>query len=438
MDGFSVKETTFVWHLVSGSTFKARGIGGGTASSSTSCFDGPAFTTATGRVIGERKTISNTSQDDANGSNYASTNPNRLTPVAPLDANDCVPSTPKRVEREANQDGRGSDNAGNDLGQAKARGDEGSSPSDVTLSPGSRAAKAAIEAAVAVIRRSAIRRRGPPPPRWISPDTRATGRASSGEVEGKKESASRLCSTPFVVKRSTASSGVGHSTTQDAQARVRTPAATSSGLGKPGARGRFLGGLAKGTAEGGTPIAKGGMRVDGVSEDAVVDPSTPHAPGSKAAPVRIVTPAAAGSSPHGTNQQQGATVPSGGSAEKSQGERKEAAENVGISEAETPRRDCSQPKSATGPMSSSSDAVLVPPSPAAPSKLVVMFVAAGSLGMGLHEDETEEGSVVLKGVSPTSAAANVPTGWRITEVGGENVRRLGRKYTVYYTAIVTQ
>lgn len=432
MDGFSVKETTFEWHLVSGSTCKARG----TARSSRSCFDGPAFTTATGRVVGERKKITNTSQDDTNGSNCVSTNPNQLTPVAPLDPIDSIPSTPKRIEREENQDGRSSDNANNNLGQAKTRGDERPSPSDAKLSPGSRAAKAATEAAVAVIRRSVIRRRGPPPPRWISPDTRATGRALSGEVEGEQESASRLCSAPFTVRRSTGSSIVRQSTTQDAQAQLHTPRAASFGLGKPGVRGRLLGGLAKGKSESGTPIAKGGMEVDGITKDAVVDPVTPHAPGRNVAPVQVVTPATAGSSPHEGNQQQGISVSSDGPVEKSQGERNEVTENVGISEAETPREDCSPP--GERPTSSLSEAFLVPPSPAAPSKLVVVFAAAGSLGMGLHPDETEEGSVVLKGVSPTSAAANVPTGWRITEVGGENVRRLGRKYTVYCTAIVTQ
>lgn len=431
MDGFSVKETTFVWHLVSESTCKARG----TASSGKSCFDGPAFTTATGRVVGDRKTITNTFKDDTNGSNSVSTNPNQLTPAAPLDGNDTIPSTPKRVERESNQDDRSSDNASNYLGQAKARGDEGPSPDDATLSPGSRAAKAATEAAVAVIRRSVIRRRGPPPPRRISPDTCTTGRALSGEVEGEQET-THLCSAPFMVRRSAGSSIVRQSMAQDAQARISTPTPTSSGLGKPGARGRLLGGLAKGKAESGTPITKGGVGVDGTIKDAVVDPVTPRAPGSNAVPLQVVTPATVGSSPHEGNHQQGTSVSSDGPAEKSEGGRKEATENVGISEAETPRGDCFPPDERT--TSSSSEAVLVPPSPAAPSKLVIVFAAAGSLGMGLHPDETEEGSVVLKGVSPTSAAANVPTGWRITEVGGENVRRLGRKYTVYHIAIVTQ
>lgn len=62
-----------------------------------------------------------------------------------------------------------------------------------------------------------------------------------------------------------------------------------------------------------------------------------------------------------------------------------------------------------------------------PGRIVVTFSSAGSLGMGLEEDESEEGTMLLAGKSPTSAAANVPDGWRITKVDGRDVRRLGGK-----------
>lgn len=62
-----------------------------------------------------------------------------------------------------------------------------------------------------------------------------------------------------------------------------------------------------------------------------------------------------------------------------------------------------------------------------PTKLVVKFSSVGSLGIGLEEDENEEGSLVLASKSPTSAAAKVPDRWRVTEANGKSVRRLGGK-----------
>lgn len=61
----------------------------------------------------------------------------------------------------------------------------------------------------------------------------------------------------------------------------------------------------------------------------------------------------------------------------------------------------------------------------APAPMVVTFSAAGSLGMGLEADVTEEGTMCLAGKAPTSAAAGVPNGWRVTDVNGKSVRRLG-------------
>ncbi|CAM9968684.1 unnamed protein product [Scytosiphon promiscuus] len=45
--------------------------------------------------------------------------------------------------------------------------------------------------------------------------------------------------------------------------------------------------------------------------------------------------------------------------------------------------------------------------------------------MGMEADALEEGTMCLAGKAPTSAAAAVPDGWRITAVNGKCARRLG-------------
>ena len=476
MEGITVKETTFTWHLAGGSDSSDGGCVDRIHGSSVSlpCFHTPAFTTASGRVIGERKESSHTVHED--GGDVPPQVLSRFPFGAPHDTNAITPSTPERIDQELRRGGEHDEetptdvpcDSPNDIPNTSSRPVETSTesvPSAAELSPESKAARAAAQASLAAVRKSFVRRKGVAAPRRPSSGTPATSLSLAGERDGDgRESITRpLCSTPFMIKRAKASSGAGQSARQDAVSRSRTTAtaAASPGLSGNGSRSRLgaipVGRIPNGASSGGVAGVGRTPKVEGTTEDGSAeviagDPDTPHAPGSNAAPARFVTPAAgkralprreegAAIKDDGRKREVGAGIPTGRFFEK--GAKKKVSSDggaTGAGEGQKGRGDRPTCEDTPGPTPSTTTASGTPggggtvaaapaapvlPSPATPSKIVVIFMEAGSLGMGLQDDETEEGSVVLMGVSPTSAAARVPTGWRITEVGGRNVRRLG-------------
>lgn len=440
-------ETTFSWHL--------NGKGG------SACGNTPAFATANGTVVGETNTPSSPSSplvgpslDDDDGGDsisFASSMPSLSTPGAVLgkgcDGSDqggaggtierrtgstATPHTVSTPPRPSDAPCLGISMPTTHIGSSSS-GDAKNVAIGDGASPESRAAAVAAQASVAAVRKSAIRRRG------IIPATARSLRASPGvgEAAGATTEASTtskiLCSTTFVIRRPP-SSGQNKSTT----AAAGEVGKNTLGLGRPlhlsddgGASGKPLQagkGPPSGISTGGVVRAAVGT-TDGV--DAV--PDTPQGAGKVTRMVPLVTPTAEEDAPWGVDEissemsrkrkardassvQTPASGICGETGKESSGK---------ISATDLPAAAAEGTAAVANPVLASPHTPTPPP---AARKIVVTFAAAGSLGMGLGVDETEEGSVVLGGKAPTSAAAVVPDGWRLTKVDGKCMRGLGGEW----------
>ncbi|CBJ26024.1 hypothetical protein Esi_0018_0105 [Ectocarpus siliculosus] len=240
-------------------------------------------------------------------------------------------------------------------------------------SPESRAAAAAAQASVAAVRKSVVRRRGAVVPKRVPSLPTATaaaaaaGAAGGAGAAGESSSAPRLCSAPFVIKRKTASP----SSAVAAAAGVVTPAA---GAGEA--------------------------------------PPPPPPASSEGAGLK-------------KKRKDKSSRREGGAASVDKERRKKSKKGTGVSAAAAAARAAVGAGAGVGAGEELRRASPVGHTPAAAPPMVVTFAAAGSLGMGLEADTTEEGTMRLAGKAPTSAAAAVPNGWRLTAVGGKSVRRLG-------------
>lgn len=432
------------------------------------CGEAPAFTTANGTVVGEHEKTTRMlhDDDDAAGacSNLVAAGPSLPPEGVPLNANASMLSTPEGPERNSIEAGgsesslvrkegigkKGSPAA--PTGKTRVRpaslsglvevSSVGIGPGTDGLSPESRAAKAAAQASVTAVRQSVIRRRRGLPARVsLAAAPLADAQEASGGTEGP--SPTRLCSTAFVIRRPMASSGVSRQTTQGA-----------AGVGKS-AHGRPLD-LGE---SGGDRKDTNGRASKALSIKAA--PDTPQASGRNLPPDRFLTPAAGdkvgsaeGSGTEATRPLDHAVAPGVGAAagvdpntQFTKSSKPRVSVEKGKKRKKTAKGDTVQGKTTGGcpqngasgkPLGAAalaehaaagSATAVVPAAAATPApartRLVVTFSVEGSLGLGLGEDETEEGSVVLTGKSPTSAAAGVPDGWRFTEVDGNNVRGLG-------------
>lgn len=286
-------------------------------------------------------------------------------------------------------------------------------------SPQSRAAAAAAQASVAAVRKSVVRRRGAVVPKRVpSPPTAAaaTGAAGGAGAAGESSSAPRLCSVPFVIKRKTASQSSAVLAAGKVSGNKSGPPDLSGG-DQAAAMARQTGGR--------DSVDPGKPRVDGGGDRCETVAPTPACP-------RVVTPAAGAVEAPAPAPTEGAgrkkkrkdksSRREGGAASVDKDRRKKSKKGAGVSAAPATVGAGSGP-GAGEELTGASPAGVTPA--AAPPPMVVTFAAAGSLGMGLEADTTEEGTMCLAGKAPTSAAAAVPNGWRLTAVGGRSVRRLG-------------
>lgn len=459
MDGMTVMESTFSWKMVA--DVGARGYDYTDAP--------PVFATANGTAIGrsskrhtvEASLLSTTGPAASEGGGAGAGREDKcggeqgkiccsiVTPHGPSEGLVGTPSAATTIShRDANFSGE-DDRLVRTPPTAEVAS-KGRGVAAVSLE--STAAAAAAQASMAVIRKSVIGRRGAVPAvvqRLSSPASSAQA-DEDGATLGPRGSSGRLCSAPFVIRRAPTSAGQQSRETGRRTATLGR-AVDSSGGGNDG-RGRGTGGIKKQGTVGvlDTPQA-GGQG----SETRPTD-------GGEAYQARLVTPCArptvgvVGSKDGSPPSEKALTVavtesratttskrrPSGG-----KGPRRVTTEG-GDSDATGAHLNGSNlrgsgsvtndaaghdplaglPGKAAGATDGEVEAAA--PSPAVqPTKIAVTFSAAGSLGIGLGEDETEEGTVVLEGKSPTSAAAAVPDGWRIAEVDGQNVRCAGGELT---------
>ncbi|CAB1119965.1 unnamed protein product [Ectocarpus sp. CCAP 1310/34] len=279
-------------------------------------------------------------------------------------------------------------------------------------SPESRAAAAAAQASVAAVRKSVVRRRGAVVPNRVpSRPTGAAGAAGGAGAAGESSSTPRLCSIPFVIKRNTASPS-------SAVATGKVSGNKSGPLDLSG--GDQAAAMARQT-EGRDSVDLGTPRADGSGDRSDTAAPTPAA-------ARVVTPAPAFSEGAGRKKKRKdkSSRREGGAASVDKERRKKRKKGAGMSAAPAPAPaavGAGERLGAGEELRGASPAGGTPA--AAPPPMVVTFAAAGSLGMGLEADTTEEGTMRLAGKAPTSAAAAVPNGWRLTAVGGKSVRRLG-------------
>ena len=315
-------------------------------------------------------------------------------------------------------------------------------------SPETRDAKAAAQASLTVIRQSIIRRRGgmsnraPRPPPAMGQD--AAGAAAAGAEAGPPSDV-RLCAAPFVIRRPPSSS-----------VSVPRPASFPRPASTPGAGAKsgpldLTRALADGSGDRNIEHSKGPTE-----KESGRAPDTPAVPGRENPAAQLVTPAtgdvSGGSKPTGTvvglkrprasnargglggkaskRGREGGAVAGDPAAADSQSKGGRSLSGISRSDAS----DLEKPSDAAlvdGRATTAVEAVVAVAAaaaaapPSAPTKIVVTFSAAGSLGMGVAKDVTEEGSVILAGKAPTSAAAVVPNGWRLTEVNGKSARGLG-------------
>ncbi|CAM9928758.1 unnamed protein product [Ectocarpus sp. 12 AP-2014] len=434
MQGVHVMETTFTWQM--------EGEGGGRTFG-----DAPAFATANGTAVAVQKTgasvpavIPGPASGDGDGSAAArGDGDGGFVGGGSRRATQAAAGLRTPGPSAAGVDGAAADSSGLDDDQRR-----GSAPVVVTppanpnastppppllvcrlgeqqqQSPESRAAAAAAQASVAAVRKSVVRRRGAVVPKRVPlRPTAAAGAAGGAGAAGESSSTLRLCSIPFVIKRKEASPS-----SAVAAGKVggnKSGPLDLSGGDQAAAMARQTGG--RDSVDLGTPRAEGsGDR----SETAAPTPAA----------TRVVTPAAgAGEAP--------APVPaptsSEGAGRKKKRKDKSSRREGGAASVDKERRkkrkkgaEVSAAPAAVGAgaglgageeLRGASPAGDTPA--AAPPPMVVTFASAGSLGMGLEADTTEEGTMRLAGKAPTSAAAAVPNGWRLTAVGGKSVRRLG-------------
>lgn len=481
MEGMTVMETTFSWNMLSGG-----GRGGGV------CGDSPAFVTATGRAIGWNKkhapvscagafdgNSDSTCDDNGVGGGVSAVPSQKSDKPFHATITTTTPGLytpgPTGVDGETGGGTKGGcggmGREGQDVrsgltsapvvtphtmstplchpgtpsaGSVSLAMGEGRKTDTGAASPETRAAKAAAQASLSVIRQSIIRRRGgmpnraPLPPPAVGQD--AAGVAAAGSEAGPPSDV-RLCATPFVIRRPPSSS-----VSVPRPASYPRPASTPGA----GAKGGPLN-LNRASADGSGDrnIGHGKAPTEKESERA---PDTPAAAGRGNPAAQLVTPAtgdmtagaaatsaAAGLKRPRTNSArgglggkapkrgtEGGVVAGGPAAADSRGKGGRPLAGISRSDAgglEESSDAASVNGRATTAVVAVAAAAAAPPS--APTKIVVTFSAAGSLGMGVAKDVTEEGSVILAGKAPTSAAAVVPNGWRLTEVDGKNARGLG-------------
>ena len=330
--------------------------------------------------------------------------------------------------------------AGSNPGVVSRAIGEGGNTDTGAASPEFQVAKAAAQASLSVIRKSIIRRRGgmpirptPPPPARQD----ATGAAAAGGETWPLVDA-RLCATPFVIRRPPSSSSSS-----------KPRPASKSGAG---AKGGPLD-LSRAGDEGSGERDVGGGEAPTERKPGRA-PDTPAAVGTGNLAAQLVTPvtggmagdggvvtgavglkrnraSSAGKGLRGKGPKRGKSskAAADGMATAGAGEKDgyPGADGSGKQSEETSVHGAATAAAAAAAVevaAASETAPAVAP-PCAPTKIVVTFSAAGSLGMGVAQDDTEEGSVVLAGKAPTSAAASVPNGWRLTEVNGKSARRLG-------------
>ncbi len=443
MEGVHVLETTFSWAL------QDRGRGSGTFG------DAPAFATANGTVVGQQR------KKHAEAATAAASCP--VTPaspvVGPLDHRDhnhdgdaacgdgvaraasglCTPRPDAPAIGNKTDEGGGPKTAPVVTPFSISASSPSSSPPPPLLvrrlgeqqqqqqqSPESRAAAEAAQTSLAVVRQSFVRRRGaimakkalPPPP-------------VAGAEAVEPASSKRLCSTPFLVRRKPP---LSPSAAANSDASPRARGAGGAGGSSSGGTSRPLdlsAGDASAATAGRASSGGGAEKIGGGAAGA--DPDTPRGSGGSktgdAPPgaARVVTPATAEGQGVGAaagagrkkrkERQQPANQEAGGGASSKGKGRKKSKKRPRVSAA------------AAGAGGASEGVVTASARPAeaapAPAPITVTFSAGGSLGMGLMADVTEEGSMCLAGKSPTSAAAPVPDGWRLIEVDGKSVRRLG-------------
>lgn len=290
-------------------------------------------------------------------------------------------------------------------------------------SPESRAAAEAAQMSLAVVRQSFVRRRGAVAPKKVLLPPPVAGAAA------EPASSKRLCSTPFLVRRKPALS----------------PSAAANSDASPPARGaRGTGGSSCGTsrpldlsaadvstaATGRVSYAGGAEEIGG--EAAGVSPDTPRGRGGSK--TGDAPPGAAGVVTPAATEGEGAGAAAGARRKKRKERQKPADQEAGGAASskgkalkkrkKEPRVSAAAAGAGAGAGGGSEGAGPAEAAPA-PAPMTVTFSAGGSLGMGLMADVTEEGSMCLAGKSPTSPAAPVPNGWRLIEVDGKSVRRLG-------------
>ncbi|CAN0066057.1 unnamed protein product [Ectocarpus sp. 4 AP-2014] len=440
MQGVHVMETTFTWQV--------QGEGGGRTFG-----DAPAFATANGTAVAVQKTDAS---PPAVTPGPASGNGDGSAAARGDDDDGSVGGGSGRATQAAaglrtpgpsaaGVDGAAADSSGLDDDQRR-----GSAPVVVTppadpnastppppllvcrlgeqqqQSPESRAAAAAAQASVAAVRKSVVRQRGAVMPKRVPsrPTAAAAAAAGGAGAAGESSSAPRLCSAPFVIKRKTASPS-----SAVAAGKVsgnKSGPLDLSGGDQAAAMARQTGG--RDSVDPGTPGADGsGDR----SETAAPTPAaarvvTPAA-GAGEAPAPVPAPTSSEGAGRKKKRKDKSSRREGGTAPVDQERRKKSKKGAGMSAAAAAAAPAAV--GAGGGLGAGEELRGASPAgdtpAAAPPPMVVTFAAAGSLGMGLEADTTEEGTMRLAGKAPTSAAAAVPNGWRLTAVGGKSVRRLG-------------
>lgn len=295
------------------------------------------------------------------------------------------------------------------------------------------AAATAAHATLAVIRKSVIRRRGTKiaPVSTVSNQSAPENKRSGPETEttGAQDQASKkICSTPFVIRRASGTKRLGDASVREkesqARARVEDSGTQRIGPEHPGvALTDDVGSKDAGEVAGSKSDANRTPFTSGTSRKTIKSRS-----GNLATPDDLEVTTSGGNEEGG--KRNNVTNGRGTSISKGRKRAKAGEESIGTTAA---AGDVSVPNPETTSPTGSGLAPEPSPTPKipapGPSKIQVTFSATGSLGMGLDEDDNEAGTVVLAGKSPTCAAAHVPDGWRITEVDGNDVRRLGGEFS---------
>lgn len=296
------------------------------------------------------------------------------------------------------------------------------------------AAATAAHAALAVIRKSVIRRRGTKvaPVSIASNQSASEGIGGSGltaETTGAEDQASKkICSTPFVIRRASGAKRLGDTSLREreSQARARVEDSGSQGIGPKHPAVALTDDVG----------IKDAGEVSGSKRGADRTPLTSDTPqqaikcrqGNLATPDDLEVTTSGGNKEGGKRNNvgngRGTSISKG--RKRAKAGKKSIGTTAAAGDASDPNPETTSPPGSGLPPETSPAPTIPAPGP---SKIQVTFSATGSLGMGLDEDDNEPGTVVLAGKSPTCAAAHVPDGWRITEVDGKDVRRLGGEFS---------